>query len=223
MTRAPYFEGEQSGRLTLLHEVGVERGKLRWMAECVCGNEIKIIASLFRKGRVKSCGCLRNDLTSKRFRKHGKTDSLEHQSWRGMHQRCRSPNASNYKHYGGRGITICERWFDLQNFCDDMGPRLSKEYTLERIDTNGNYEPDNCVWLPQKLQAKNTRQNVWIDFNGERLTLTDALSELGVGHISIYHRVQRYNETHQQAFDYHAKRLHGLSNELSPPVLMRDD
>jgi hypothetical protein len=93
--------------------------------------------------------------------------------------RCLDPDATGYKDYGGRGITICERWFDLRNFLTDMGP-LPEGRTLDRIDVNGGYEPENCRWATSAEQGRNRRNNVWLTLDGERLTLSEAARKSGV-------------------------------------------
>jgi hypothetical protein len=98
-------------------------------------------------------------------------NELAYESWRGMRQRCGNPNNRSYKFYGGRGITYCERWEKFENFLADMGSR-PKGTSIDRIDSNGNYEPSNCRWQPIREQHSNKRNNVFITFKDQRLTLT---------------------------------------------------
>lgn len=95
---------------------------------------------------------------------HRKSGTPEYQAWADMRQRCHNPNNPSYFRYGGRGISICERWEEsFQNFWDDMGPRPEGRFSIERKDNNGNYEKDNCRWAPMFEQASNTRKNKRID------------------------------------------------------------
>jgi len=120
----------------------------------------------------------------------GGTISAEYRSWRKMRERCLNPRNSNYEYYGGRGISVCERWNNFSCFLADMGPRPAG-HTLDRIDGNKGYEPSNCRWATKVEQARNTSQNVWIELNGERRLLIDWSERLGISRQAIYHRVSR--------------------------------
>lgn len=110
--------------------------------------------------------------------------------WKKMRQRCLNPNDSKYHLYGGRGIKVCERWNNFKNFLDDMGD-VPKGKTLERKDTNGNYELNNCVWATQKEQQNNRRNNVMLTFNGETLTLPQWAQKLGLTASGLRSRLER--------------------------------
>lgn len=199
----PYFTGERNGRLVLIETRGKNpNGKLCWVAQCDCGNKTLVIASLFRKGRVRSCGCLRDELNRVRAITHGMAASPEHKVWLGMKSRCNNPKAENYRHYGGRGIKVCEAWEDFANFYKDVGPRPSPKHTIERVDHNGNYEPSNCVWLHNSLQNQNRRDNKHVTLDGEDLVLAEAFRRANVSFTRFYWRTNKYGETPQEAFDY---------------------
>lgn len=145
-------------RLTCIRIVAkCERHNL-WLCKCSCGKEVKSTANALLRGKTKSCGCYSAEQTSKRFLKHGgKAKNLKSYSiWKHMRQRCKNPKIKGYKNWGGRGITICERWEDFNNFYQDMGD-CPPNFSIERIDVNGNYEPSNCKWIPWKEQWKNKR------------------------------------------------------------------
>ena len=140
-----------------------------------------------RKGSTVSCGCKRkiHSIT------HGKHGSPEYQSWRAMRERCLNPNSIGYKNYGGRGIKVCERWINnFQNFLDDMGKRPNG-LTLDRIDNNGDYTPENCRWTDRKTQVRNRRPQIVISYNGETLSIRQWSERTGQKHDTIYNRMKK--------------------------------
>ncbi len=120
-------------------------------------------------------------------RRRGNT-SKTYECWHSMTQRCRDPKATGFHRYGGRGITVCERWTQFENFLADMG-EVPKVFTIERKDTNGNYDPDNCKWLPRNQQAKNTRRTVLFTLNGKTQTQSDWEREIGLSRGVIRQRL----------------------------------
>ena len=180
--------GQRFGRLIV---VGHEEGA-RWRCECDCGIKIICLSHNLRSGGSQSCGCLMRELASERVyaTTHGMTDTREWGSWRGMHKRCYDPKATGYKNYGGRGVVVCERWKSFENFFEDMGVR-PKETTLDRIDNNGNYEPNNCRWATWVEQSRNRRNTRYIEFEGEVTTFW-ALAELvDISPGTLWRRYQR--------------------------------
>lgn len=154
--------GLKFGRWTVIESSEVRtaaRGKM-WICRCECGS-IKLISSLsLKNGMSKSCGCLKSDLAKRQNLIHGhetkKGKSRTYTTWDNMTQRCTNPNRPEYKYYGGRGITICTEWKDFATFYADMGERPNG-MSLDRIDTNGNYEPNNCKWSTRAEQMLNRR------------------------------------------------------------------
>jgi hypothetical protein len=143
--------GSRSGKLEVFE---VFRGPAMWQVKvrCDCGTEKIMSKSNFTKGNARSCGCVPPGTPFER--KHGLSTTRSYNSWKKMISRCYDPDDRYFKNYGGRGITVCERWQDVENFVDDMGQR-GKLMSIERLDVNGNYEPGNCIWLPHGLQSKN--------------------------------------------------------------------
>lgn len=173
-----------------------------WLCKCECGTIKEIDAFPLSKGITVSCGCYNKEVNSNRAihghnRKNGKK-SPTYNTWAKMNDRCNSPKCSEYKWYGGRGITVCDRWKSFVTFLADMGERPEGK-TLDRKDCNGNYEPSNCRWITQKEQANNTRRNVLITFNDKTKTVAEWADLLGLKYDTLYYRLFRYNWTVEKA------------------------
>jgi hypothetical protein len=164
MPRLIDLTGRKFGRLTVEHLSGRDHGQTVWTCRCVCGNTKQIVSGSLTRGHTRSCGCLLLEhLGSGRARyRHG--DAVggrvtpELTSWMGMNNRCNNPRGQDYKDYGGRGIRICERWKLYENFLADLGRKPSPRHSIDRIDVNGDYEPENCCWATPVQQRRNQRR-----------------------------------------------------------------
>lgn len=165
------YTGRRIGIFTVVNRVGVAS----WSILCDCGNTITVPASQLKARR--SCGCYKAEGARKAMTSHGEGAAatgrtIEYKLWKSIRARCYIPSASGYQNYGGRGIRMCERWDCYENFLSDMGRRPSPEYSIDRIDPNGNYEPGNCRWADAETQANNKQTSVMVTFLGVTMTVT---------------------------------------------------
>lgn len=158
----------------------------RWICMCDCGKTKSILSTCLVSGRTTSCGCIK---TGKKA-VYDTRNNDEYKIYRSMKNRCYNSNTRYYVHYGGRGITICDRWLNsFLDFYQDMGPRPSKDHSIDRIDNNGNYCPENCRWATKSEQANNKRNNHRIEYNGKIQTVTEWSKELNIDPGIIYSRL----------------------------------
>ena len=173
--------GLKFGRLTAVRVARRTGGNVVWTWACECGTEIEVPGSRVTGGNTKSCGCWLREYAASLRTSHGKSKTPEYVTWSNMIARCEYTGRRDYKHYGGRGIIVCSRWRNsFESFLEDVGPRPFLRATLERKDVNGNYEPGNCMWVSQKQQTRNKRNNCLITYNGITKTLADWSDECGV-------------------------------------------
>lgn len=166
--------------------------------ECECGKRIVVVVGRVKSGHTLSCGCKRSGKPGKwrthshTKTRHGKTTvSKTYRIWTTMKTRCTNPSHDKFEFYGGRGIRVCERWNRFENFMEDIGV-IPDEMSLDRIDSNGNYEPSNVRLIPIKLQARNRRSNRFIEVNGQVKTLVEWVNEIGVvAYATVHGRISR--------------------------------
>src|SRR5690625_5072259 len=143
------------GRLVALKRVRKKGQRTRWLCKCDCGNEKEILLDTLTSGRGKSCGCLRKEITSERFKKYDENKNHRlYDIWVNMRNRCNNPNNNSYKNYGGRGIGICKEWDEFSDFEKwSLENGYDKHLTIDRKDNDAGYFPDNCRWVDKKVQA----------------------------------------------------------------------
>lgn len=187
--------GATFGRLTVLSEseprVYPSMTRTNWLCRCECGVEVEVLGCSLTTGNTLSCGCLQKKLVSLRSITHAMSGTPIYLRWQSMLNRCRNKDAEGYHNYGGRGIDVCDRWLDFDNFISDMG-MPADGLTIERKDNNGNYTPNNCRWATRQEQGVNKRTNRVIEFNGERLCLIDWARRLGIDQASLRERLDKW-------------------------------
>jgi hypothetical protein len=182
--------GQRFGRWIVLHFAGKTGRKYRWTCRCDCGVEKHVIDYHLTMGKTHSCGCLTAEKAGQTFRTHGLSDTPEHITWLNIRQRCLNPTHKKYKYYGGRGITVCDRWrHSFENFLSDMGPRPTPKHSAERINNNRGYEPGNVKWATKLEQANNTRSNHFLTIDGQTKTIAEWSRVVGISQLTIARRI----------------------------------
>ena len=177
--------GKKFNRLTAVKFTGIgPYGHSLFEFLCDCGNSHVAQESHVRSGATKSCGCLQRETPAALFTTHGMSRSKEYRSWAHLKGRCLNKNDKQYESYGARGITVCERWLEsFENFFSDMG-KCPEGLTIDRIDNDGNYEPDNCRWADAEIQGNNRRSSKFIIYDGKQLTYSQWSRELN-GYVGL--------------------------------------
>lgn len=209
--------GEQYNRLTLIERVKDEvspSGSIteRYLCRCECGVEKVIAWKHIKSGNIKSCGCYRNDKKSEIYKQvseklsvrntiHGMTGTRLYRIWGNMMSRCSDRNNPAWENYGGRGITVCDEWHDSDSFFNwAFSNGYNDKLTLDRIDNEREYSPNNCRWADRTQQANNKRSNVMITYNGQTLTMAEWAKVLGINYKVLHNRF-RLGWTIDRAFN----------------------
>jgi hypothetical protein len=188
--------GRKFGRLTVKSRAGLVTRGMTWVCECECGSTVTALGADLRGGNTKSCGCLQREAaanTGRASRTHGHTVGArtpEYISWVSMWSRCTDPKATGYENYGGRGITVCERWKSFENFLSDMGPR-PKGMTLDRERVNEGYKPSNCRWATDLEQSNNARQVVYLTLGEKTMSKSAWARETGISLPTLNSRLKK--------------------------------
>lgn len=183
--------GKKFNKLTVEKRLNNSLGGVPiWLCKCECGNYTKVRGSNLKNGAVKSCGCLKH-LPHNAV--HGMKNTRLYSLWRAMKNRCNNSNSSNYKRYGGRGIRVCDEWqnsfLSFYEWAKSNG--YSDELSIDRIDNNGNYCPENCRWITFEEQCNNRRSNIVFEYNGEKHNLMQWCKLLDLDYKFIHNRIYK--------------------------------
>lgn len=198
MSKRLNLRGQRFGRLVAVRidKIVRPRGRTYWNCRCDCGEHKVICVDKLTSGNTRSCGCLRRDIGYTKNLTHGHTSRLNYEKcyssvyaiWRNMRRRCEDEKDSHYSNYGGRGIRVCARWKNFDNFIRDMGVP-PPDMTLDRINNDGNYRKSNCRWADKFTQANNKRNTVRATYRGNTYALRDLARMLDIPFANLYHHV----------------------------------
>lgn len=194
MSKLIDLTGQRFGRLVVIEPCGRSKDRhIMWLCRCDCGNEVVVTASNLKKSNTKSCGCLRRERIKESHQTHGKTTTRLYGIWCDIKTRCLNPKNRAFSWYGDRGISVCDEWKeDFQSFYDwAMENGYEDDMSIDRINVNGNYCPENCRWVSMKTQANNRRSNHQLSLNGETRTITEWSEITGIKRHTILQRLKR--------------------------------
>ncbi len=178
--------GQKFGRLEVIRLSSDKK----WECICDCGSVVRVVWRSLVTSNTSSCGCLRRELRTRKNTTHNKSRTKVYKIWCGMIKRCYNQKSKSYKDYGGRGIEVCERWQEFENFYVDMGDP-PKGYTIERRDNDKGYFLENCCWVTKSEQNNNQRTNHLIEFNGVIKNISQWEKYLGFPESTIHKRIFR--------------------------------
>lgn len=203
INKIEYTVGQKLGNCIYIGDEYSEKYRRYAKFKCNCGNYFFANIQKVKIGHTKSCGCLVKKILTEMKGTHLMAKSNEYKIWIGIIQRCTNPNNKLYEYYGGRGISVCDRWMkSFISFFEDMGKRPSGRYELDRYpNNNGNYEPSNCRWATKKQNCRNRRNNLMITYKGETKTLIDWSDQLGLNYQKTYQRIKTYGWTIERALE----------------------
>jgi len=195
---------QRFGKLVVISRVeNASNGKAKWLCRCDCGNNTTVCGVNLKNGHTKSCGCL--------SKKHGHARKERlYNIWVGMRQRCRDKNADNWKHYGGRGISVCEEWNEYPVFRTwALSNGYDEAKSIDRIDVNGNYCPENCRWADSTQQNNNVRSNRLFTYNGETLTMAQWARKANMPYKLLKQRIRQGMELERALTQPKEVHVHG--------------
>lgn len=212
--------GQPFGRLHVIERGPNSRDhRAQWWCLCVCDTRCLVLGKLLRNGHTTSCGCWQREITSRRSRSHGMRYSPEYKIWQHMRDRCMNPRNADFRDYGGRGIHVCSQWADsFTQFFSDMGSRPSPQHSLDRFpDCNGPYAPNNTRWATSHQQARNTRRNRLLTYNGRTLCVTEWAEALGLSRAALQTRLDE-GWSIERALSTPPRRRHAHFSDTGQPL-----
>ena len=169
-----------------------KKGNSYWLCECKCGNSSIVRRGHLLSGDATSCGCKLIDFNKKNHTAHGMTNESIYKSWYSMKHRCNNPNAANYSGYGGRGITVCDEWNDFDNFYEwSISHGYRPGLSIDRINNNDGYYPENCRWATSSEQANNKRDTIFVTYNGQTHSIAEWARLFNVVYSTLSRRINR--------------------------------
>lgn len=183
--------GIKFNRLTVIELAEIRKRTTFWKCECDCGNTVIVSSDHLKTGHTKSCGCLNRERIKMQNYKNGLSNSKLHYAYYNMCNRCNRKDNYQYNSYGGRGIAVCEEWIGEKGFINFAEWALkngySEELTIDRIDNDKGYSPDNCRWVDKFVQANNKRNNRYVKVNGDIGTVSNMARKYGIDYWNLMH------------------------------------
>ena len=195
MSKRIEMAGRKFGRLTVLERTAdyvlpSGQRQLMWKCVCDCGNTVTVSGHALRKGNTQSCGCYKMDVLMERNIKYEHQNRRLYDIWQGMVYRCTSPKSTHFERYGGRGISVCQQWMDFDAFAEwALAHGYADDLTIDRIDNDAGYSPNNCRWVNRKEQANNRSDCQFINHDGDRQTIAQLADAHGLSYSTLYRRL----------------------------------
>jgi len=221
--------GERFGRLFVLEKFGRDKWRgIKWLCQCDCGEQRQVTSHDLLSGNTTSCGCYTRERASQANMKHGYSTTNQrsriYTAWLNMLNRCKNPQSKDFTWYGGQGISVCSRWHSFENFLNDMGEPKTRD-TLDRIDSNDDYKPENCRWVNRVIQSRNTKGRGihWREKLGKwRAYITVHRKQITLGHFENKKDAEEARMRAKEKYHYRildnrpefVKRLHGIWDKM---------
>lgn len=202
------LRGQKFGEWEVIREGSKKNGKTHWICKCSCGNEENVCAASLTKGVSTKClKCYQKTMPIHGYTSREKREPL-YDIWMGMIARCENPKHASYKHYGGKGITVCEAWKDFEIFKEEIGNRPTLKHSVDRIDNNKGYYKENCRWATHIEQGRNRSNNRIIEYNNEKKCATEWAEILNVKSYTLFKYLER--NTFEEAYKHYMQKKSGL-------------
>ncbi len=188
--------GKKFGRLDVIERAGSDKwGTPYWLCRCNCKDRSKVIvrSNSLKNGNTQSCGCFNKEIITKHGHNSKNGKSKVYETWAQIIQRCNNPKNKRYKDYGGREINVCQQWLRFENFLEDMGDPPTENHSIDRINNNKGYYKENCRWITPKEQARNRRDNLFIQHNGKTKLLIELCEKYSIPYRTVWDRIYKNN------------------------------